>query len=119
MKQMHVAVQASLPKEIAPLGATTLLTFVSVSCTIFLGLGQLVFQARLTHNLSSVVPPDVVDRIISAGATNLASVVDKGVLPAVIEKYGESATQVFVSLLPRSPYPPSSLPYPSLQENIC
>ncbi|KAK8117396.1 uncharacterized protein PG998_005677 [Apiospora kogelbergensis] len=92
---MHVAVQASLPKEIAPLGATTLLTFVSVSCTIFLGLGQLVFQARLTDNLSSVVSPDVVDRIISAGATNLASVVDKGVLPVVIEKYGESATQVF------------------------
>jgi hypothetical protein len=92
---MHVAVQTSLPKEVAPLGASTLLTFVSVSCTVFLGISQLVFQTRLKDNLSSTLSSDAIDRVISAGATNLASVVDKDVLPRVIELYSKSVTQVF------------------------
>lgn len=51
-------------------------------------------------NLSVVVPPEVVQAIISAGATNLDSVVDPSVLSTVIREYGKSITQVFVCYLP-------------------
>ncbi|KAI1652074.1 MFS general substrate transporter [Daldinia loculata] len=91
----HLGMQASLPIELVPLGATTLLTIISTSCTIFTAIGQTIFQKRLMANLSVVVPPEVVQAIISAGATNLDSVVDPSVLSTVIREYGKSITQVF------------------------
>jgi hypothetical protein len=39
----------------------------------------------------------MVDNIIDSGVTTVASQVDVSVLPAVIEKYSLSVTQVFVS----------------------
>ncbi|KAI2619591.1 MFS general substrate transporter [Hypoxylon sp. NC1633] len=91
----HLGMQASLPTDLVPLGATTLLAIISTSCTIFTAIGQAVFQRRLMANLSDIVPPEVVRDIISAGATNLGSVVDPAVLPTVIQEYGKSVTQVF------------------------
>ncbi|KAI5925016.1 MFS general substrate transporter [Camillea tinctor] len=91
----HIGTQASLPMELVPIGATNLLTVISTSCSIFLAIGQLVFQRSILTNLSNVVSQDVVDRVISSGATNLASVVDATDLPAVIQAYGKSVTQVF------------------------
>ncbi|RYP77684.1 hypothetical protein DL771_001052 [Monosporascus sp. 5C6A] len=91
----HLGMQASLPKELVPLSATILLTSISTSNAIFMAIGQAVFQKRLMANLSAIVSPDVVTAIISAGATNLESVVDPAVLPAVIRQYGKSVTQVF------------------------
>lgn len=95
--QAHLGMQASLPKELVPLGATNLLAIISTSCAIFTAIGQAVFQKRLMVNLSSIVSPGVVNDIISAGATNLELVVDPAALPVVIEQYGKSITQVFVS----------------------
>ncbi|RYP78946.1 hypothetical protein DL769_003111 [Monosporascus sp. CRB-8-3] len=91
----HLGMQASLPKELVPLGATNLLAIISTSCAIFTAIGQAVFQKRLMANLSTIISPDAVNAIISAGATNLESVVDPAVLPAVIQLYGKSVTQVF------------------------
>ena len=72
--------------------------FVSTSCSVFLALGQLVFQRRLEVNLSSVAPPDLIKDIISAGATNFRSVLPTSTdLHAIVEAYGEAATQAFVS----------------------
>ncbi|KAI1373132.1 MFS general substrate transporter [Hypoxylon crocopeplum] len=91
----HLGMQASLPMELVPLGATNLLAIISTSCAIFTAIGQTVFQKRLMSNLEAIVAPDVVNDIISAGATNLGSVVDSTLLPTIIQQYGKSITQVF------------------------
>jgi len=96
--------QASLPKELVPLGATNLLTVISTSCAIFTAIGQALFQKRLMVNLSAVLPPDAVDRVIDAGATNIGTVIDPDLLPEVMPRYGKSVTEVFVSrtLVPKA-----------------
>ncbi|KAI1496199.1 major facilitator superfamily domain-containing protein [Biscogniauxia marginata] len=91
----HLGMQALLPKELVPIGAATLLMVISTSCSIFLAMGQTVFQGALRANLASVVPPDVIESIISVGATNVGSVVDTPALSAVIRAYGKAVTQVF------------------------
>jgi ABC-type methionine transport system permease subunit len=90
--------QASLPTDLVPLGATNLLTIISTSCAIFLAIGQAVFDRRLIVNLSQVVDSDTTQKIISVGATRVRDVVSAVELPAVLEAYSSSATQVFVSL---------------------
>lgn len=77
--------------------------FVSTSCSVFLALGQLIFQKRLETNLSAVVTSDLVHKVISAGATNFRALVPDADLTAVVKAYGKSCTQVFVSLPPPSP----------------
>ncbi|KAI1465429.1 MFS general substrate transporter [Daldinia caldariorum] len=91
----HLGMQASLPMELVPLGATTLLAIISTSCAIFTAVGQTIFQKRLMANLSAVVSPEAIQDIISTGATNLNSVVDSSLLPTVIREYGKSITEVF------------------------
>jgi len=89
--------QASLPKELVPIGASNLLMIISTSCAIFLAAGQALFQQRLIVHLSTVVEDDVVKKVISAGATNLGSVVEPSQLPLVIREYSNAITDVFVS----------------------
>ncbi|KAI0889803.1 major facilitator superfamily domain-containing protein [Annulohypoxylon maeteangense] len=91
----HLGMQASLPKELVPIGATTLLTIISTSCSVFLAVGQTVFQSALRINLAPIVSSNTIDAIISAGATNVGSVVDAQDLPSVIKAYGKAVTQVF------------------------
>jgi ABC-type methionine transport system permease subunit len=92
--------QASLPQDLVPLGATNLLMIISTSCAIFLAIGQAVFQERLVTNLAEVVPPNTIDKIISVGVTNLRDVVTNVDLPKVLAAYSNSVTEVFVSRLP-------------------
>ena len=90
--------QTSLPPELAPTGSSNLLMFVSTSCSVFLVIGQALFQKRLDVNLSAVLPSSLVEKIISAGATNFRSIVPASVdLSAVVAAYGKSVTEVFVS----------------------
>ncbi|KAI8949229.1 major facilitator superfamily domain-containing protein [Xylaria longipes] len=92
---VHVALQSSLPKDIVPIGSSTLLTFISISCSVFLAIGQLIFQTRLISNLSPFISREAIDDIISVGARNIASVVNDEDFTIVIEQYGKSITQVF------------------------
>lgn len=97
-----MGVQASLPPDLVPLGATTLLFVISASCAIFLAVGQAVFQERLAVGLIQVVSPEVVKEILSVGATGIRSIIDAEDLPAVIEAYSKATTQVFVSFASQS-----------------
>ena len=89
--------QSSLPQDLVPLGSSTLLSVISTSCSIFMAIGQAVFQRQLQVNLGGVIPSHLVDSIIDSGVTTVASQVDSSELPAVIERYSLSVTQVFVS----------------------
>jgi len=62
-----------------------------------MAIGQIVFQRQLQVNLRPVIPDVTVQRIIDSGVTDLASLVDSAVLPAVVQKYNLSVTQVFIS----------------------
>lgn len=90
--------QASLPQDLVPLGATILLFGVSMSGAVFLAIGQAVFENRLIANLGLVVPETVVEQVLSTGATGIKSVVDDEYLPMVLQAYSRSITQVFVRL---------------------
>ena len=92
----HLGMQASLPQALIPIGATTLLFAISTSCTIFLSIGQAVFNDRLSTNLHQVVPADVINNVTSVGATKIRSVVESSDLPAVVQAYSDAVTQVFV-----------------------
>lgn len=93
---VHIGLQSSMPNDIIPIGSSTLLTIISISCSVFLALGQLAFQNRLGSNLAPFVSRETIDKIILAGATNIATVVDENDLPIVIEQYGKSISQVFL-----------------------
>ncbi|KAI1842438.1 hypothetical protein JX266_011333 [Neoarthrinium moseri] len=73
----HLAMQTSLPQDLVPLGASTLLSVISTSCAIFMAIGQ----AR--------------DDIIDSGVTHLDTLVDPSILRDVVDKYSLSVTQVF------------------------
>ncbi|KAM0798244.1 hypothetical protein BDR22DRAFT_913968 [Usnea florida] len=91
----HLGMQASLPQDLVPIGATTLLFGISTSCAIFLSIGQTLFNSRLSTNLSQVVPPDIARKVMSVGATNVRSVVSSGDLTAVLQAYSNAVTQIF------------------------
>ena len=63
---------------------------------MFLAVGQAVFQERLTSELYQVVPTDVVNAVISVGATRIRSVVSPQDLAVVLRAYSSAVTQVFV-----------------------
>ncbi|KAF2478181.1 MFS general substrate transporter [Lindgomyces ingoldianus] len=91
----HLGTQASLPQDLVPIGATTLLFGISASCAVFLAVGQAVFQERLMNDLSQVVSEKVVKDVISVGATQVREVVSAQDLPVVLNAYSKAVTQVF------------------------
>ncbi|ORY11850.1 major facilitator superfamily domain-containing protein [Clohesyomyces aquaticus] len=91
----HLGTQASLPQDLVPIGATTLLFGISASCAVFLAVGQAVFQERLTRDLSQVVSEKIVKDVIAVGATRVRDVVSAHDLPVVLNAYSKAVTQVF------------------------
>lgn len=96
--QAHIGMQASVPKELVPIGASSLMSIVSATCAIYLAAGQTIFQDRLKANLSGKVSSELIDRLLISGATNIRSFISRTDLPVVLEGYSRSITQVFVRL---------------------
>lgn len=90
--------QSSLPQDLVPLGSSTLLAVISTSYSIFMAIGQAIFQRELQVNLGGVIPNHIVDSIIDPGVTSVSSQVGASELVAVIDRYSLSVTRVFVSL---------------------
>jgi hypothetical protein len=90
--------QSSLPKDLVPLGASTLLMIISTSCSIFLAVGQTVFSNALSSILlsSPAVPPYLLDQILSVGAINIDTAISPQYLPTVIDAYERAVSQIFV-----------------------
>ncbi|KAH9884989.1 MFS general substrate transporter [Xylariomycetidae sp. FL2044] len=91
----HVAMQSSLPQDLVPIGTSTLLAIISISCAIFVAIGQTVFQTRLEANLGTVLPADAVHQVITSGVTDIGSLVSSAELPVVLQQYSLSITEVF------------------------
>lgn len=67
----------------------------STSCAIYLGIGQSVFQERLVDNLRGIVPPAMIETILSLGATQIRTVIAPQNLSAVVQAYSAAVTEVF------------------------
>ncbi|PVI03881.1 MFS general substrate transporter [Periconia macrospinosa] len=91
----HLGMQASLPKELVPLGASFLLMVISTSCAIFLAIGQALFQERLVANLSRVTSLQTVADILAVGATRFRDVLQSPDSQSIVKAYSDSITQVF------------------------
>jgi hypothetical protein len=89
--------QASLPKDLVPIGATNLLMVISTSCAVFLSVGQTVFQEQLDANLSFVLEPSLVRSLTQGGVNSIRALVSSDNLPVVLRAYSNSTTHVFVS----------------------
>lgn len=57
------------------------------------------FHQRLSINLSHSVSADIADKVISAGATSVRSVIDPRDLSLVLQAYSRAVTQIFVGIL--------------------
>ena len=79
--------QASLPQDMVPIGATTFLSGISTSYAVFLSIRQTLLNARLSINHFQVVSADVVTRVVFVGAGSVRSVMGANDLPAVFEAY--------------------------------
>ncbi|KAF2115524.1 major facilitator superfamily domain-containing protein [Lophiotrema nucula] len=91
----HIGMQASVPKELVPIGASSLMSIVSATCAVYLAAGQTIFQDRLKANLSGKVSSELIERLLDLGATNIRSFISLADLPVVLEGYSKSITQVF------------------------
>lgn len=103
--QSHIAIQASLPQDLVPLGSSTLLSIISASCVIFMAVSQAVFPKQLKMNIGTFLPGDTIHKLINSGVTDLSSLVSAADLPRVVEQYSRSVTQVFVSFRFHHPSP--------------
>ncbi|KAF2001347.1 MFS general substrate transporter [Amniculicola lignicola CBS 123094] len=99
----HIGMQASIPKELVPIGAGSLMSIISATCAIYLAAGQAIFQARLTAHLSGKLSSEVIERILYSGATDLRSFISPTDLPIVLDGYSESISHVFVCLPAAAP----------------
>ncbi|PQE13617.1 HC-toxin efflux carrier TOXA protein [Rutstroemia sp. NJR-2017a BVV2] len=91
----HIALQAVLPPDLVPIATTTLLFAMTASCSIFLVIGQAIFQTFLEHRLPSVVSQEEANRIIAAGAAGIRQVLQPANHGAVIDVYNNAVTNVF------------------------
>ena len=69
----------------------------TASCSIFLAVGQAIFQASLTSNLLRVVSQEETHMLIAAGAADVNAAIPAVDRDAVIDAYNSALTDVFVS----------------------
>ncbi|GFN13728.1 MDR family MFS transporter [Aspergillus tubingensis] len=91
----HIGVQTSVPQDLVPVGATTLLFVISASCATFLAIGEAVFQTQLKNELADIASATVANAVISAGASGWRSFVPSTEIPMVISAYSSAVTRVF------------------------
>ncbi|PWY71323.1 MFS general substrate transporter [Aspergillus eucalypticola CBS 122712] len=91
----NIGVRASVPQDLVPVGAITLLFVNSGSCAIFLAIGEAVFQTQLKNKLADIASAMVANEVISAGASGWRSFVPSTETLVVISVYSSAVTRVF------------------------
>lgn len=95
--QPQLGVQATLSLDFVHIGSTTLLFAMSISCAVCLAVGQAVFQAQLSNYLAEVVPEKTAHAILTAGVSQVKSVVKPEDYARVVKEYSNALTDIFVS----------------------
>ena len=97
LSQPIIAVQRDLPKALVPMGSTMIVFSQSFSASVFLAVGQAVFNTCLRSELVKLAPPIDVNALITVGATSIRGAVAPEQLSGVLDAYNFAVTRVFVS----------------------
>ncbi|KAI6469450.1 hypothetical protein MCOR17_003799 [Pyricularia oryzae] len=97
----YVAAQVVLPQEQQASGVALVSFCASLGGALAVSLGNNVFLNALTDELRSRIPdPDVIDAVIRAGASNVASATPPSLLPDVVLSYNGAITRAFIVAIP-------------------
>lgn len=95
MQQPMIAVQTALPHRDIPIGTAIIIFAQTLGGSLFLSVGQNVFENQLLKNLLKVVPDFPPGIVLSTGATQLQSAVPPQYYARVLEAYDTSLTQTW------------------------
>lgn len=100
MSQIPVtAIQANVSKQQMSTATALVVFSQNFGASLFISLGQTVFQNRLLSTLVEYAPEVEANQIIEAGAANYRAIVPETSLGGVIEAFNEAVTSIFVCLL--------------------
>ncbi|OJJ43128.1 hypothetical protein ASPZODRAFT_154846 [Penicilliopsis zonata CBS 506.65] len=95
MQQTLIVVQASLPAGDIPTATAMMMFAQTLGGSVFVSVGENVFQNQLLKNIHADAPSVNTAAIIAAGATDLRQTVAASVLPAVLDAYNSAVTETF------------------------
>jgi MFS family permease len=97
-QQTQVAIQAVLPKEDIPAGASIVVLLQTLSGAIFIAIGQAVLQNKFAANLNAAFPDGGVDigRLLEASASELRTLVSAANVDLVLRAYNGALTRIFL-----------------------
>lgn len=97
MQQPMIAVQAALAIADVPVATSMILFMQTLGATIFVSVGQSVFQNHLLNNLEAALPPGSFDpsSILHTGATDIWATVPPQLLPTVLVAFNNALTKVW------------------------
>ncbi|KUJ22299.1 putative HC-toxin efflux carrier [Mollisia scopiformis] len=96
MQQPLIAVQTVLDISQVPIGTSIIIFVQTLGGALFVSIGQNTFSNKLFEGLAKYAPSIDPKIVLSIGATNLQSSVDKAVLPGVLLAYNNALTHAFL-----------------------
>ncbi|MCJ1433903.1 hypothetical protein MMC27_003268 [Xylographa pallens] len=94
MQQPSVAAQTVLPRNDVSIGAALMMFSQLLGGTVFISVGNNIFDTRLTQNLVKIPGIDV-GSVVATGATELKNMVPGSLLPQVIVAYNDALRATF------------------------
>jgi MFS family permease len=92
-------VQTLLPEVDVPIGVTFITLVQNLSASIFVAIGQSVFQNKLRQSLSSIIPKTGDSDMLQGSANTLLKMLPEGDRPRALNAYSESLINtVYISL---------------------
>ncbi|OGM49400.1 MFS toxin efflux pump [Aspergillus bombycis] len=95
LQQPMVAVQGALPPADLPLATVIVVFMQTIGGSIFMSVGQNVFQNQLLRNLATQAPGVDAAQVLRAGATMLRDTVPSEMLPGALRAYNSAITEAF------------------------
>lgn len=97
--QPSYVVQTLLPEKEIPIGVTLVTLVQNLSATIFVAVGQSIFQNTLADRLHDIAPGVSASSLMQSGATQLASMFTPEQMPQVLDAYSAALVRtMYISL---------------------
>lgn len=95
MQAPNIAAQTILPKEDVSTGVAVLSLFNFLGASLFVAVGQALFQNKLVKKLKPILPDIDPSALANAGATTFRTTVSSDQLPAVLNAYNDSIRSIW------------------------
>ncbi|KAL8736129.1 MAG: hypothetical protein Q9181_002519 [Wetmoreana brouardii] len=97
-QQPITAIQANLSKEQLSVGTALVIFCQNFGASVFISLGQTVFQNSLLQGLTDFAPELDARQVLRLGATNFRSLIPEASVPNVVSAYNKALTTNFLPL---------------------